>query len=166
MGCPWYRGKSVLVKEAEAYELELKDKLVDATLFATQAHEGQLDKAGLPYIAHPLRVSQAMAPDLEAQIVGVLHDVMEDCGVRWETLYLRYGATVANAVRDLSRYKTESYRGFIGRVMLNPLARRVKIADIRDNLSRPVLPGDEEWKRSMASKRYLPALRVLEQEEE
>ena len=167
MGCPWTSYIRKVRASEEALALEAKANLQDAIIFATQAHEKQTDKAGLPYILHPISVMNRIPEeDVVGRTVAILHDVMEDCGVRWETLYLRYGAEVANAVRDLSCYKGESYKGFLGRVMLNPLARRVKIQDIRDNLARPVLPGDEEWKRSMTTKRYLPALRVLEQEEE
>lgn len=142
----------------------LAAQLEDATLFATTAHEGQVDKAGLPYILHPLAVSDALAPDRQAQIVGVLHDVMEDCGVSWQTLYLRYGYDVANAVEALSRQKGEKYSEFILRVKRNPLARKVKIVDIRHNITREVKPEDEGWKASMIRTRYQPALAELEEE--
>lgn len=160
MACQWQKEARRWREEQEA---ELAEKLEDAKLFATQAHEGQNDKAGLPYILHPMRVSESLAPDKLAQIVGVLHDVMEDCGVRWETLYLRYGAEVAWAVEDLSRRRGETYKAFIERARRNPLARKVKIADIKDNMNRDVLPDDIKWKEGMIANRYLPALKRLEE---
>lgn len=49
-----------------------------AILIATKAHQNQVDKAGKPYILHPIRVMMKMENETE-QIVAVLHDVLEDC---------------------------------------------------------------------------------------
>jgi (p)ppGpp synthase/HD superfamily hydrolase len=47
---------------------------------AVMAHKGQVDKAGAPYVLHPLRVMHSLrAENVQTQIVGVLHDVVEDC---------------------------------------------------------------------------------------
>lgn len=110
--------------------------LTIAIRIAAELHRGQVDKAGLPYILHPLRVMLSMDDDLR-RIVAVLHDVAEDSEDGWRALH------------------DETYEDFILRVSRNPLARQVKIADIRDNLR----PGAESLRP-----RYEAALKVLEGE--
>ena len=103
---------------------------------AVQAHDGQVDKAGKPYILHPLRVMLAMETEDE-RIVAVLHDVIEDgdesdrAGVILTTTHHQF-----NAINALSRGPGENYADYIDRVDRDPLATRVKIADLRDNLRK------------------------------
>ncbi len=107
-------------------------RVEDAIAFAAAAHAGQVDKAGKPYILHPLRVMLRME-GVERQVVGVLHDVVEDCGVSLDEISVRFGEPVAAALDALSRREGESYDDFIERCGANDLARSVKWADIRDN---------------------------------
>ncbi len=123
-----------------------------AILLATNLHRGQVDKSGNAYILHPLRVMLGFSDDLE-MIVAVLHDVMEDCGYGVHELVDSFGREVADAVEALTRREDETYADFILRAKANPIARKVKIADIRDNLR----PGAEHLRD-----RYLRALAVLE----
>ena len=105
-----------------------------AIALATRAHQGQLDKAGAPYILHPLRVMQYMDSE-EAKMVAVLHDVVEDTSVTLEELRaINFSETVVDAVDSLTRRAEESYEAFIERVKLNSLARKVKLADLEDNM--------------------------------
>lgn len=109
----------------------------DAIQLATELHRGQTDKAGLPYILHPLRVmSGFLSPeDEEVRLVAVLHDVVEDCPVTCQMLLERgYSLKVVEAIDALSRRKGESYQTYLERVDRNPLAVRVKMADLHDNL--------------------------------
>src|ERR1041385_8633485 len=109
----------------------------DAIQFVTELHRGQTDKAGLPYILHPIRVmSGFLAPeDEDARLVAVLHDVVEDCPVTCQMLLERgYSLKVVEAIDALSRRKGESYQTYLERVDRNPLAVRVKMADLHDNL--------------------------------
>ena len=108
--------------------------LESAIAIATRAHQGQLDKAGAPYILHPLRVMQHMDSE-EAKMVAVLHDVVEDTSVTLEELRaINFSETVVDAVDSLTRRAEESYEAFIERVKLNSLARKVKLADLEDNM--------------------------------
>jgi len=107
--------------------------LSDAILLATNAHRGQFDKGGQPYILHPLRVMQAVEGD-EARIVAVLHDTMEDCGMSWTSIAKKFGDEIADAVYALSRGEEEAYEAFIDRCAANPIARVVKLADLTDNM--------------------------------
>lgn len=107
--------------------------LSDAIALAAQAHRGQVDKGGQPYILHPLRVMLACQTE-EQRIVAVLHDVMEDCCVAWVTIARQFGNAIADAVEALTRGEDEAYEAFIDRCATNPLAAFVKLADIGDNM--------------------------------
>jgi len=102
---------------------------------ASRAHRGQLDKAGQAYILHPLRV-MLQFDDEPARIVAVLHDVLEDTSVTADSLrQAGYSEKVLAALEALSRRPGESYEDFIDRAAKNPLARRVKLADLADNMN-------------------------------
>ncbi|MBE2269579.1 MAG: GTP pyrophosphokinase [Anaerolinea sp.] len=106
----------------------------DAILFAIEVHRGQVDKAGNPYILHPLRVMGRMTDDA-ARIVAVLHDTIEDSDHTLDDLRaLGYDETIVAAVDALSRREDETYEQFIQRIKPNPLARRVKLGDLLDNM--------------------------------
>jgi (p)ppGpp synthase/HD superfamily hydrolase len=106
-----------------------------AIAIAAQAHQGQKDKGGAPYILHPLRVMLALSSD-EDRTVAVLHDVLED--TPWTADALRregFSDTIVAAVESLTRRSGEPYEDFILRARSNPIARRVKCADLADNMN-------------------------------
>ncbi|MGH9752312.1 MAG: HD domain-containing protein [Blastocatellia bacterium] len=106
-----------------------------AILIATQAHLGQRDKAGVPYILHPLRMMMRMESEA-AMIAAVLHDVVEDSD--WTLEQLRgegFSEEVLQAVDCLTHRDGESYDEFVARAQANAIARRVKIADLEDNMN-------------------------------
>jgi (p)ppGpp synthase/HD superfamily hydrolase len=105
-----------------------------ALTVAAQAHAGQLDKSGRPYILHPLRLMMQMDTETE-MMVAVLHDVVEDS--EWTLDGLReagFDEEVVTAVAHLSRQPDESYDAFIQRIQPHPLAVKVKLADLSDNM--------------------------------
>jgi hypothetical protein len=107
-----------------------------AISIAAIAHEHQTDKSGEPYILHPIRVMQSVSGDAE-RMVAVLHDVLED-NPNWTAERLSnagFSAEVIEAVQILTRPEREPYDAYIDTVALYPLARTVKIADLRDNLA-------------------------------
>ncbi|MFT7372676.1 MAG: (p)ppGpp synthase/HD superfamily hydrolase [Oleiphilaceae bacterium] len=105
-----------------------------AISIATKAHAGQLDKAGQPYILHPLRLMFKFHSNDE-MIVAVLHDVVEDSSFTLENLKdYKFSEVVINAIAILTKSNNESYEDFILRVSNNELARKIKIEDIKDNL--------------------------------
>lgn len=130
--------------------------LTKAIEIAARAHDGQKDRSGAPYIFHPIRVASTFADEF-LQTIAVLHDVVEDADVTLEDLDNHFPQGVVNAVDALTRRGGETYKEFIQRAARNPNARRVKIADIRDNLR----PGAEHFRP-----RYEAALKVLEGESE
>lgn len=105
-----------------------------AIAIAAQAHQEQRDKAGAPYILHPLRMMAQLRGEPE-MIVAVLHDLIED--TPWTLEQLRaegFSEDVLTAIDCLTRRDDESYEAFIERAGGNPLARRVKLADLEDNM--------------------------------
>ncbi len=124
--------------------------LADAIALAAEAHRTQLDKAGEPYVLHPLRVMLRLQTE-EERIVGVLHDVVEDTPVGLDELRRRgYSERVIAAVDALTRRKgLETYEAFVERLSEDPLATRVKISDLEDNMDLRRLPvvGPEEAER-------------------
>jgi (p)ppGpp synthase/HD superfamily hydrolase len=120
-----------------------------AIAIAAEAHAGQVDKGGAPYILHPLRVMLSLSgPD--ERIVAVLHDVVEDSDWTFERLRAAgFSSAVIKALRALTKIDGETYEAFIERAKANAIARRVKLADIADNsdLSRIPQPSTEDhWR--------------------
>lgn len=106
-----------------------------AIALALRAHQGQTDRAGQPYILHPLRLMQQMKTPTE-QIVAVLHDVVEDSAVTLADLRADgYDETVLAALDCLTHRSDEPYDDYIERIRHNPLACRVKLADLADNMT-------------------------------
>ena len=107
---------------------------------AVDAHVGQFDKAGMPYVLHPLRVAAAV--QIEAvKCVAVLHDVVEDTDVTEDEVREAFGDEIADGVMAMTKLEKvdgrhESYREYLDRVRANPLALLVKAADMVDN-SKP-----------------------------
>lgn len=110
--------------------------LIEKSLkISMQAHAGQADKAGNPYILHPLRLMAKMDTE-EEMAVALLHDTIEDSPLTAESL-LDAGlpSTIVDAVECLTKVYGENYDQFIQRVLKNNLAIKVKKADIEDNLN-------------------------------
>ena len=106
----------------------------DAIRLALDKHHGQTDKSGAPYILHPLRVMAQMQTDTE-RIVAVLHDVVEDSDVTLDALRdMGYSEEIVAAIDHLSRREDESYEQFIQRIKPHPLAVRVRLGDLTDNM--------------------------------
>jgi (p)ppGpp synthase/HD superfamily hydrolase len=118
-----------------------------ATLFADQAHDGQLRKfSGLPYISHPMEVMQivrGVCDDDDVLAAAVLHDVIEDCGVTYTDLVLEFNENIAHLVYQVTNAADDEdgdriVRAYINRnVMANASddAQTIKLADIISNLS-------------------------------
>ena len=105
-----------------------------AVAIAATAHDGQRDKAGVPYLLHPLRMMMRMN-NPAAMMAAVLHDVVEDTDWTLDQLRVEgFSAEVLSAVDCLTNRAGESYDEFIARVQGNEIARQVKRADLEDNM--------------------------------
>jgi hypothetical protein len=132
----------------------------DAITLALLAHRGQRDKAGSPYLLHPLRVMLRFRSEPE-QMAAVLHDVVEDSPCTLQQLRAwGYPEEVVQAVDCLTRREGETYDQFIERILPHPLARRVKIADLEDNLDLTRIADPQQQDRDRME-RYRKALGVL-----
>jgi (p)ppGpp synthase/HD superfamily hydrolase len=143
--------------------MESMENLLERAIeIAARAHSGQQDKAGAPYILHPLRVMLGVDCGFE-RMAAILHDVAEDCP-EWPLDAIAdegFPPIVVLALDALTRREGEAYGDFIERVGKNPVATRVKIADLRDNmdLSRFSEPTKADVERVRT--RYAPALAKL-----
>ena len=107
---------------------------------AIRQHEGQVDKAGQPYVTHPERVAGRLTEDAE-KVVGWLHDTVEDTGLTLEEVEALFGADTARAVDAVSRRAGESWDDYLLRVKAEPVARKVKISDLIDNSNLSRIPS-------------------------
>ena len=145
------------------YLEHMDQQLFLAEQVATKAHEGQTRWDGTPYIAHPARVAKWLEnqgyPKIY-QIVGWLHDTVEDTGLLYEEIQDKFGPEVKKAVQCLTHDEDESYTEYIMRVRTNKIASAVKIADLNDNL-RDLPP-----KQKQRIDKYELALAILEEANE
>jgi (p)ppGpp synthase/HD superfamily hydrolase len=121
-----------------------------AIAIAAEAHAGQHDKAGAPYILHPLRVMLRLASNDE-RVVAVLHDVCEDCP-GWTFDRLRsegFSEQVLKGLDSVTKRDGETYENFVKCAADDPIGRAVKLADLQDNcdLSRISNPSDRDVAR-------------------
>jgi len=148
----------IKVKQMRIY---LLNKAIE---ISARAHSGQNDKAGSPYILHPLRAMLSLENKAD-RICAVLHDVIEDSDTTLDDLRaIGFSAEVLDALNSLTKKAGESYDEFIDRVIKNKIACRVKLADLSDNmdLTRILHPSPEDIQRvekyKRASARILDAL--------
>ena len=104
-----------------------------AILFAFDAHRGQYDKSGLPYITHPLHVAESMESEDEC-VVALLHDVLEDTDITIEDL-TRIGITDRQiaALKLLCHDDSVPYLEYVQAIRVDQIARKVKLADLNHN---------------------------------
>ncbi|MCA6573448.1 MAG: GTP pyrophosphokinase [Pseudanabaena sp. M158S2SP1A06QC] len=132
-------------------------------MIATKAHDGQFDKAGKPYILHPLAV-MAQMDTLESKIVAVLHDAIEDSDLKITDLVQQgFPDFIIKAIAAITKLVGEPYEDYILRVKSNPIAYKVKIADVTHNmdLSRIANPTEKDFQRL---EKYQNVLQELQQE--
>ncbi len=132
-----------------------------AIALAAAAHLGQLDRAGAPYILHPLRLMMRASTDAE-RMVAVMHDVVEDTVWTLEALAAEgFPPEVLGALACLTKRAGEDYPSFITRVLEDPLATRVKLWDLEDNLDSRRLPTLEPRDLERLAKYHTARARIL-----
>lgn len=112
-------------------------RLLDAIDLAARAHCGQFDKGGEPYLWHVLRVGISLLPDIDAAVLGILHDVREDSDTSEEEIQVALGDRhdLYLILGTLTRGEKQPYEEYIRNIAFAPyIATRVKLADLRDNL--------------------------------
>ena len=154
-------GKLGELEVITVHKMFLKIILDRAKAIATSVHEGQVDKAGKPYIEHPMRVMN-MGKTVEEKIAGVLHDVVEDSDWTFEMLEKEgIPKDVMDALRCVTKLsEDEDYDHFIERVKTNPLAVKVKLNDLKANMDITRL-GEVTEKDLARLNKYIRAYRQL-----
>ncbi|MCE9640670.1 MAG: GTP pyrophosphokinase [Betaproteobacteria bacterium] len=139
--------------------------LEKAIAIAAEAHAGAVDKAGAPYILHPLRVMLGVSTTAE-RIVAILHDVVEDSAWTFEALRAEgFSEEVIAGLESVTkRSEDEPYDDFVARAAANPIGRQVKLSDLKDNLdlSRIPQPTDRDLARIQKYKRAVAFLNACE----
>lgn len=110
-----------------------------ALIFAAQKHAGQKDKNGEPYMLHVIRVwmkARKETFDENIHMVALLHDVVEDTDATFADIEARFGVRIRAAVDAITKRKGEPLDDYLARVMADPIARRVKLHDAKDNFNR------------------------------
>ena len=160
-------GQFEVIPEPDAFAL-LDDqrnqyrRLLDLAIkVATEAHQGQVDKGGNPYIYHPQAVAASVS-NTEHKIVAYLHDVCEDTPITLDALKnMGFPYRIVNSIRLLTKTGELTYEEFLRRLRMDCAARAVKIADIKHNmdLTRIPNPGKKDYARV---EKYKKALAFLE----
>lgn len=135
-----------------------------AMRLAYDAHQGQTDKGGLPYVFHPYHLAEQM-PDEASVCVALLHDVVEDADVSFEELERSFPSEVVDAVRLLTRQPDVDYLDYVRTIKSDPIAVRVKLADLAHNSDESRLAGCKGISRAEIArlrKRYAEARALLE----
>ena len=125
-----------------------------------EAHKDQVDKSGLPYVFHPFHLAEQMEDEVTT-VVALLHDVVEDTDWTFEGLAAEgFAPEAIAALRLLTHNDDTLYLDYVAKIKPDPIARAVKLADLRHNsdLSRLETVDDEALRRR---EKYLEAIRLL-----
>ena len=138
-----------------------------ALVFAYNAHHGQLDYNGIPFIFHPLHLAEQMDDEISC-CAAILHDVVEDTDCTLEDLRKEFPEEVVEVVallthEDSAEYNNNDYFDYIRKIKEHPIAKKVKLADIAHNSdqSRCVGAGLPPEKLLFWQQKYQKALAIL-----
>ena len=132
-----------------------------AMVLAYNAHHGQFDKGGMPYIFHPIHLAESMDDEISA-CVALLHDIVEDTDVTIEQLEQEFPREVVDAIRLLTHEEGVEYFDYVRTIKKNPIAVKVKLADLSHNSdpTRVSNQGNAEKRRA----KYAAARKILTEE--
>ena len=131
-----------------------------AMIIAYNAHQNQFDKANVPYIYHPIHIAEQMDTEAEC-IVALLHDVVEDTNITFDYLEKEFSKDVIDILKVLTHDKKLDYLEYIRNVKNNPIATKIKLADLKHNsdITRLDIITETDLKRM---EKYKMALEILE----
>ena len=134
---------------------------IKAMNLAYNAHHGQFDKGGVPYIFHPIHLAEEMDDEIST-CVALLHDTVEDTAVTLEELAAQFPREVVEAVDLLTHRANVDYFDYVRAIRQNPVAVRVKLADLAHNgdPKRICNQGNQERRRE----KYAAARAILTEE--
>ena len=125
-----------------------------------EAHKNQVDKTGMPYVFHPFHLAEQMK-DEDTTVVALLHDLIEDTDYTLDDLrQMGFGEQVLDAIALMTHDPAVPYMDYVAQIKTNPIARAVKLADLKHNSDMTrldsITPYDEE-----RAKKYRKAIRLL-----
>ena len=127
-----------------------------------EAHKEQTDKSGMPYVFHPFHLAEQMDTE-DTVAVALLHDVVEDADYTLADLMaMGFPETVTDALALLTHEKSVPYFDYVKAIKKNPIARMVKLADLRHNSDLSRLDTVDE-KALARQEKYLQAIAILEE---
>lgn len=126
---------------------------------AYNAHMGQVDKSGIPYIFHPIHLAEQMNTEEEC-IVALLHDVVEDTSVTIKELEKEFSKEVIEAVKLMTHDNSVPYMEYVNQIKENPIARQVKLADLHHNSDKTRLEKLTQ-KDILRNEKYKHAIELL-----
>ena len=131
-----------------------------AMKIAFEAHKNQTDKSGIPYIYHPIHLAEQMT-DEKTACVALLHDVAEDTDITFEELTSEgFPDDIIEALRLMTHDKSVPYTDYVKEIKKNPIAAKVKLADLKHNSDLTRLNEIDEKANSRA-KKYTDAIELL-----
>lgn len=133
-----------------------------AMKIAYRAHNGQLDKSGVPYIFHPIHLAEAMDDEISC-CVALLHDTVEDTDVTLEELKAIFPTAVTDAIALMTHDKRIDYFDYVRAIKENPIARKVKLADLAHNSDQSRCVGSDlsEDRKAGWRAKYETATKIL-----
>ena len=136
-----------------------------AMQIAYNAHHGQVDKAGMPYIFHPMHLAEFMEDEISC-CVALLHDTVEDTDITFAELEKEFPSEVITALKLLTHDKGTDYFEYVRSVRQNPIAVKVKLADLAHNSdqSRLTHSGMSEETKAYFRSKYTKAKAILLEE--
>ena len=127
-----------------------------------EAHKEQVDKSGMPYVFHPFHLAEQMQTE-EATVVALLHDVVEDTDYTIEDLTsMGFGKTITDAIALMTHADGVAYMDYVREIKNNPIAKEVKLADLKHNSDLTRLDVVDESALNRREK-YLKAIKLLEE---
>ena len=129
---------------------------------AYRAHHGQLDKSGVPYIFHPIHLAEQMDDEYSC-CVALLHDTVEDTDLTLEDLKAIFPKEVTDAVALMTHEKGTDYFDYVWAIKENPIARKVKLADLAHNSDQTRCIGSDlsEERKAAWRIKYEKATKIL-----
>ena len=127
-----------------------------------EAHKNQTDKSGMPYVFHPFHLAEQMDTE-ETTIVALLHDLVEDTEYTIEDLTnMGFDKTITDAIALMTHARNVDYMDYVRMIKENPVAKVVKMADLKHNsdLTRLDIVDEKALRRR---EKYLKAIALLEE---
>lgn len=136
---------------------------IKAMKLAYEAHQGQVDKSGVPYIFHPCHLAEQMDDEISC-CCALLHDVIEDTNITTEDLKKLFPSEVTEVVSLLTHRESDDYFDYVRKIKENPVAKKVKLADLAHNsdTSRNILIQNNDTKATEKRlEKYEKAKKIL-----